>query len=427
MIETIRNAWKIPELRKRLIFLLLAVIVFRLGHAIYVPYVNTGLLADQFQVNSNNLLGYFNILSGGGLATASILALGVYPSINASIIMQLLQIAIPALERMAKDEGEAGRRKLSAITRYVTLALSFIMGYSYYIMLKSYDNVLIRTDWWSAIVIVMTFTAGSMFVMWLGERITEKGVGNGISIILFIGIVSRGPQAVMSIYNGLVSGTMKWWQALIIVVMAIGIIAFIIYITNAERRIPVQYAKRVVGRKQYGGQSSNLPMKVNMSGVMPVIFASTIVSVPATIAQFFTPREGSFWAGFVNTFQQGRPVYIIVYVLLIFAFAYFYATIQFNPIEVANNLKKNGGFIPGFRPGKPTSDFIAKVLNKITLMGAIFLAIIAALPLIMSNVEGLSGLAIGGTSVLIMVGVALETVKAIEGQMLMRHYKGFLE
>ena len=231
----------------------------------------------------------------------------------------------------------------------------------------------------------------------------------------------------MSIYNGLVSGTMKWWQALIIVVMAIGIIAFIIYITNAERRIPVQYAKRVVGRKQYGGQSSNLPMKVYMSGVMPVIFASTIVSVPATIAQFFTPREGSFWAGFVNTFQQGRPVYIIVYVLLIFAFAYFYATIQFNPIEVANNLKKNGGFIPGFRPGKPTSDFIAKVLNKITLMGAIFLAIIAALPLIMSNVEGLSGLAIGGTSVLIMVGVALETVKAIEGQMLMRHYKGFLE
>ncbi|MBQ9535285.1 MAG: preprotein translocase subunit SecY [Clostridia bacterium] len=427
MIETIRNAWKIPELRKRLLFLLLAVIVFRLGHAIYVPYVNTGLLADQFQVNSNNLLGYFNILSGGGLATASILALGVYPSINASIIMQLLQIAIPALERMAKDEGEAGRKKLSAITRYVTLALSFVMGYSYYIMLKSYDNVLIRTDWWSAIVIVMTFTAGSMFVMWLGERITEKGVGNGISIILFIGIVSRGPQAVMSIYNGLVSGTMKWWQALIIVVMAIGIIAFIIYITNAERRIPVQYAKRVVGRKQYGGQSSNLPMKVNMSGVMPVIFASTIVSVPATIAQFFTPREGSFWAGFVNTFQQGRPVYIIVYVLLIFAFAYFYATIQFNPIEVANNLKKNGGFIPGFRPGKPTSDFIAKVLNKITLMGAIFLAIIAALPLIMSNVEGLSGLAIGGTSVLIMVGVALETVKAIEGQMLMRHYKGFLE
>ena len=427
MIETIRNAWKIPELRKRLLFLLLAVIVFRLGHAIYVPYVNTGLLADQFQVNSNNLLGYFNILSGGGLATASILALGVYPSINASIIMQLLQIAIPALERMAKDEGEAGRKKLSAITRYVTLALSFVMGYSYYIMLKSYDNVLIRTDWWSAIVIVMTFTAGSMFAMWLGERITEKGVGNGISIILFIGIVSRGPQAVMSIYNGLVSGTMKWWQALIIVVMAIGIIAFIIYITNAERRIPVQYAKRVVGRKQYGGQSSNLPMKVNMSGVMPVIFASTIVSVPATIAQFFTPREGSFWAGFVNTFQQGRPVYIIVYVLLIFAFAYFYATIQFNPIEVANNLKKNGGFIPGFRPGKPTSDFIAKVLNKITLMGAIFLAIIAALPLIMSNVEGLSGLAIGGTSVLIMVGVALETVKAIEGQMLMRHYKGFLE
>ena len=300
------------------------------------------------------------------------------------------------------------------------------MGYTYYILLNSY-KVLTRTDWWSGIVIVLTFMAGSTFIMWLGEQMTEKGVGNGISLILFVGIVSRGPKAVMSMYQGLVSGTMPWWAVFVILIIAVGIVAFIVYITNAERRLPVQYAKRVVGRKMYGGQSSNLPMKVNMSGVMPVIFASTIVTVPATIANFFSPKEGTLWANMVAAFGQGKPAHIITYLVLIFAFAYFYAAITFNPIEVANNLKKNGGFIPGFRPGKPTSDFITKVLNKITLMGAIFLALIAGLPLVMSNIKGLGGLAIGGTSVLIMVGVALETVKAIETHMVMRNYKGFLE
>ena len=426
MIETVKNAWKIPDLRKKLLFVIVCIIIYRFGYSIYVPYVNVQSLAVQFAQNSGNLLGYFNVLAGGGLATASIFALSIYPYINSSIIIQLLEVAIPSLERLAKDGGEEGKKKINNYTRYLAVTLAVLMGYTYYILLNSY-KVLTRTDFWSGIVIVLTFMAGSTFIMWLGEEMTEKGVGNGISLILFVGIVSRGPRAVMSMYNGLVNGTMPWWAVLVIIVIAVGIVAFIVYITNAERRLPVQYAKRVVGRKMYGGQSSNLPMKVNMSGVMPVIFSSTIVTVPATIANFFSPKAGSFWAKMVDAFGQGKPAHIIAYLVLIFAFAYFYAAITFNPIEVANNLKKNGGFIPGFRPGKPTSDFITKVLNKITLMGAIFLALIAGLPLVMSNIKGLGGLAIGGTSVLIMVGVALETVKAIETHMVMRNYKGFLE
>ena len=426
MLDTVRNAWKIPELRKKILFTIVALVVYRLGYAIYVPYVDTKMLATQFAAFGSTILGYFNILSGGGLSTASVFALSVYPNINASIIMQLLQVAIPALERMAKEGGEEGRKKLAQITRYVTVAISVVMGYSYYVMLKS-QGVLTRADVWSSIVIVVTFVAGASFVMWLGEQITEKGIGQGISLIIFIGIVSRGPQAALGMVSSVMAGTLAWWKALLTVVLFVAIIAFVVFFTNAERRIPVQYAKRVVGRKQYGGQSTHLPMKVNMAGVMPVIFASTIVTVPSTIAAFFTPAEGSFWAGFVKAFSQGAPLYIIVYLLLIFGFAYFYSAIQFNPIEVANNLKNNGGFIPGFRPGRPTSDFIAKVLNKITMMGAIFLAIVCGLPLILSNIEGMAGLGVGGTSVIIMVGVALETVKAIETQMMMRHYKGFLE
>ena len=428
MIETVRNAWKIPDLRKKLLYVIFALIVFRFGYAIYVPYVDTAALGAQFMAsNSGNLLGYFNILAGGGLQQASIFALSIYPYINSSIIIQLLQVAIPALEKLAKEGGEEGKKKITFITRCLTLLLAAVMGFSYQLLLKSY-NVLLRTDLWSIIVIIMTFIAGSMFVMWLGERITQKGIGNGISLILLVGILSRGPVAIQTIINGFKVGSMNILKLLIILVVFVAIIAFIIYITNAERRIPVQYAKRVVGRKQYGGQSTHLPMKVNMSGVMPVIFASTIVSVPATIVAFTNPAEGSFLWKFANQwFAQNAPAYIIIYVLLIFAFAYFYSAIQFNPIEVANNLRKNGGFIPGFRPGRPTSDFITKVLNKVTLMGAIFLAIIAGLPLIMSNIPGLATLGVGGTSVMIMVGVILETTKAIENEMLMRHYKGFLE
>ena len=426
MIETVRNAWKIKELRAKIIFTIVALVVFRFGHSIYVPYVDTDLLATTFAAYSSTILGYFNVLAGGGLSTASVFALSVYPAINASIIMQLLQVAIPALERLAKEGGEEGRKKIASITRYVTVAIATVMGFSYYVMLKT-QGVLLRTGLWSGIVIVLTFVAGASFVMWLGEQITEKGVGNGTSMLIFIGIVSRGPSAAMSMISGIINGTLAWWKALLTLVLFLVIIAFVVFITNVERRIPVSYAKRVVGRKQYGGQSTHLPMKVNMAGVMPVIFASTIVTVPSTIAAFFTPAEGSFWAGFVNVFSQGKPLYIIVYVMLIFGFAYFYSAIQFNPIEIANNLKNNGGFIPGFRPGRPTSDFIAKVLNKVTLMGAIFQAIVCGLPQIMSNIEGMAGLSVGGTSVIILVGVALETVKAIENQMLMLHYKGFLE
>ena len=426
MIETLKNAWRIPELRKKLLFVVFALVIFRFGYAIYVPYVDTKSLAEIFQQYSNTLLGYFNTLSGGGFSQASIFALSVYPYINSSIIMQLLQVAIPALERMVKDGGEEGRKKLASITRYVTIALSLLMGWTYYIMLRS-SGVLLRTDAWSAIVIIMTFTAGSAFIMWLGEQINSKGVGNGISIILFASIVSRGPAAIMTIINGMRSGSMNVISLIIILVVSVLMIGFIVFITNAERRLPIQYAKRMVGRKLYGGQSTYLPMKVNMSGVMPIIFASSIVSFPGTLIQFLNPKEGTFWYNFGQAFNQGSVAYIVVYALLIIGFAYFYATIQFNPIEVSNNLKKNGGFIPGFRPGKPTTDFIAKVLNKITLMGALFLGIIAIFPLIMRHINGLGGLAIGGTSVLILVGVALETVKQIEAQMLMRHYKGFLE
>ena len=422
MVETIRNAWKIPELRQKLIFTLFIMVVYRFANAIYVPFVDTVSLAQQFlSANSNNVLGYFNTLSGGGLQYGTVMALSIYPYINSSIVIQLLQVAFPnSLGAWAKEGGEEGKRKIARVTRLLTLGLAIVTAIGYYMMIDSY-GVLTKTDLWSAVVIITTFVAGSMFAMWLGEQITENGIGNGISMILFVGIVSRGFAAAQSLLY------IKWYAAIIVLVMMVAIIAFIVWITGAERKIPVQYAKRVVGRKQYGGQASTLPMKVNMSGVMPVIFASTICGVPATIAGFSGKTEG-FWYNMNNGwFKPGAVAYIIIYVLLIFAFAYFYSTIQFNPIEVANNMKKNGGFIPGFRPGKPTSDFIAKVLGKITMMGAIFLAIIAALPLILSNIPSLGALGIGGTTTLIMVSVSLETVRAIEGEMMMRHYKGFLE
>lgn len=420
MIETVKNAWKIPELRKKLTFVLFAIIIFRLGFAIYVPFVDTKLLADQFAaLNSGNLLGYFNTLAGGGMSTASIFAMSIYPYINASIIIQLLQVAIPALERLAKEGGEEGKKKIQKIVRITTLVLACIMALGYYVTLKSM-GVLTRADLWSAIVIIATMMAGSMFVMWLGDQITEKGIGNGISIILLVGIVSQGLRAVVKIIN------MQWWAMIITLVICLAIIAFIVYITEAERRIPVQYAKRVVGRKQYGGQSTHLPMKVNMSGVMPIIFAQSIASVPATIAAFTGKTDG--WVS--TWFGNNSIPYAIIYFLLIIFFAYFYSTIQFNPIEVANNLKKNGGYIPGFRPGKPTSEFIQKVLNKITLFGAIYLGIIAVVPILVAHFSksaALTGISLGGTSIIIVVGVALETVRALEAQMLMRNYKGFLD
>ena len=431
MIETIKNAWKIPDLRRKLRFVIFALVIFRFGYAIYVPYVDTQALADVFRSYSDTLLGYFNTLSGGGFSQASIFALSVYPYINASIIMQLLQIAIPALERMVKDGGEEGRKKMASITRYVTIALSLLMGWTYYTLLRT-SHVLTRTDLWSAIVIILTFTAGSSFIMWLGEQINSKGVGNGISLILFASIVSRGPSAVMSIVSGMRSGSMNIISLVVILVVAVAMIGFIVFITNAERRIPIQYAKRMVGRKMYGGQSTNLPMKVNMSGVLPIIFAQSIATLPATVCMLFgiTEKSGGFWGGFLSVFNTTSVLYAIIYLLLIVFFAYFYSTIQFNPIEVANNLKNNGGFIPGIRPGRPTSDFLSKVLNKITLFGAVYLGIIAIVPIIVSicsSSAANSGISLGGTSIIIVVGVALETVRALEAQMIMRNYKGFLE
>ena len=441
MIQTIKNAWKIPELRKKIMFTVFALLIFRLGSAVPVPFVNTTLLGNYLNNMSGTIFGLMNAMSGGAFATATVFALGVQPYINSSIIIQLLTVAIPALERLQKEGGEEGRKKIAAITRYTTVAIALLQGFGYYTLIKANGllNLGGMNGVWAGIVIVVSFTAGSAFIMWLGEQITEFGIGNGISIILFAGIVSRVPSMVQTLWLGVtnnISGitgdnvfSLPWWGAVLIVggMLAIGV--FIVFISNAERRLPVQYAKRVVGRKMYGGQSSHIPMKVNMSGVMPIIFAQSIASLPATIGAFAgwdTTTEG-FGGGLMRVFDTAGLLYSVIYFLLILGFSYFYSTMQFNPIEVANNLKKNGGFIHGFRPGKPTADFIHKVLNKITLFGALYLSVIAIAPIITQNLTGARNPAIGGTSIIIVVSVALETMKALEAQMLMRHYKGFLE
>ena len=438
MVETIRNAWKIPELRNKILFTIFALLIFRLGSVVPVPFIDSNLLGQTM----NSMGGIFALLgtmNGTAFSYAAVFALGVQPYINSSIIIQLLTVAIPALERMAKEGGEEGRKKIAAITRYVTVAIGLLQGFGYYTLIRSYG--LIDTaglpGWWVGIVIVLCFTAGSAFVMWLGEQITEFGIGNGISIILFAGILSRAPSMITTMYQGIVNNlsgntdnfNLPWWGAILLVIGMLALVVLIVFIQNSERRIPVQYAKRVVGRKMYGGQSSHIPLKVNMTGVMPIIFAQAIASLPATIGMFFgksTKSDGA-WGAFLRVFDTTGIVYIVVYFLLIVGFSYFYSTMQFNPVEVANNLKKNGGFIPGFRPGKPTADFIHKVLGKITMFGALYLAVVAIAPIITGAVIGQGGLAIGGTSVIIVVGVALETTKALEAQMLMRHYKGFLE
>ena len=373
------------------------------------------------------MLGYLDMFSGGGLSRATIFAMSITPYINASIILQLLTVAIPALERMVKDGGEEGRKKIASWTRYVGVLLGLLQGLSYYALLRN-QGFLSDKGVLAAVTIIMTFTAGTALIMWMGEHITQKGIGNGISIILFAGIVSRGPSLMRTLGNLFQTGTSGIVSGIVMIIVGLAIVVFIVYMSNAERRIPVQYAKRVVGRKMYGGQSSTLPMKVNMSGVLPIIFAQTIASLPATIWAFIgTPEEGTVGRSIYNAIDTKSVLYLIVYFLMIIGFSYFYATIQFNPVEISNNLKRNGGFIPGFRPGKPTSDFIAKVLNKVTLFGAIYLGIVAICPLIAGKLLGNSGLAIGGTSVIIVVGVALETVRALESQMMMRQYKGFLE
>ncbi|MBQ6755547.1 MAG: preprotein translocase subunit SecY [Oscillospiraceae bacterium] len=435
MLKTLRNAWKIIDLRKKILFTLFMILLYRLGNAVPVPYINRELLAAYFDQFSNTVLGLYNVMSGSSFSQATVFALSIQPYINASIIIQLLTIAIPALERLSKEGGEEGKKKIERITRYSTVGLALLQGIGYYTICRA--NGLVSTSGiWEAIVIVMTLVAGSSIIMWMGEQITEFGIGNGISIILFVGIVSRVPVAFVSAIGTVTSAGAEWWKYLLIylgvLIGAIAMIVLIVIVTEAERRIPVQYSKRVVGRKVYGGQATHLPLKVNMSGVLPVIFAQSIASLPATIAAFVgkTKDSGGFWGGLLTVFDTNTVLYMVIYFLLIIFFSYFYSTIQFNPVEVSNNLRNNGGYIPGFRPGRPTSDFIAKVLNKVTLFGAVYLGIVAIVPLIVNAVSetaARSGIAVGGTSLIILVGVALETVKGMEAQMVMRNYKGFLE
>ncbi len=434
MFEIFRNAWKIADLRKKILYTLMIIVVFRIGAAIPVPFVDLDALKALMDsmTGDTGLLGYFNVISGGGLEKATLFALSVTPYINASIIIQLLTVAIPPLERMAK-EGEEGRKKIGKYTRYATIILGLIQAGAYYAYL--YNNNIVKYNSgfdgvFTAIVIILTFTAGSALMMWLGEQINEKGIGNGISILLFAGIVSRGPSMVMQLWAYLEMAmqgqTQYFFIVPAIVIIFILIIAFIVLMTDAERRIPIQYAKRVVGRKVYGGQSTHMPIKVNMSGVLPIIFASSFLSIPSTIQMFVQVQDG-FWKGFFDAFSTTGWLYGILYFLLIIFFSYFYISIQYNPIEMANNLKKNNGAIPGIRPGKPTSDFIMKIISKVCLIGALFLGVIAILPIVFGAATSMHGLSLGGTSILIVVGVAIETVRQIESQMLMRHYKGFLE
>ena len=429
MFKTIANAWKTVDLRKKILFTVLIVLLYRVGTAIPVPFLNAQVLSSSLLSSQGSLFQYLNILSGGAMSQATLFALGVSPYITASIVIQLLTIAIPYLERISK-EGEEGQKKLNQLTRIATVVLGLVTSFGYYKLLEN-NNAITNKGVFPAFVIILSYCAGSSLVMWLAEKINENGIGNGISIIFFANIVSRLPSMIHNLWSAyLTSGNAgKIILGIGVIIVSLAATALIVFITDSERRLPIQYAKKVVGRKMYGGQSSTLPLKVNMTGVMPMIFANSIVSIPATIQMFVNPKQGSFWAGFFNLFGTDGWLYAALTAILIVAFAYFYVTISFNPIEVANNLKKNGGFIPGIRPGKPTSDYITKVLSRITLIGALFLVVIAVVPLVANIISGakLSSLAFTGSSIIIVVGVVLETAREIESQMTMRHYKGFLE
>jgi len=437
LLNTIKNAWRIPDLRKKMLFTLFIIVAFRFGSVIPIPFLDVSALQELMsQASENTALGYINMLTGGAFSYASLFAMGITPYINSSIIMQLLTIAIPALERLQK-EGEEGRKKIGTITRFVTVGLGLIQGVAYYLYLRNSGIVKYpsgASGVFVGFVIVLTFTAGTALIMWMGEQINDKGIGNGISMILLAGIVARLPVTFGSVWQyfklGLDSPSTAG-QFLVLaplfIVLFLCVIWVIVFMNEAERRIPVQYAKKVVGRKMYGGQSTFLPIKVAMSGVMPVIFASAILSIPQFVQVFWHPAEGTFGAAVLNAFSQTGWLYIVLYFLLIVMFAYFYMSVQYNPLEMANNLRQSNGTIPGIRPGKPTADFIAKILSKVTLIGALFLAFVALIPIIYTNITKMYGLSLGGTSVIIIVGVALETVKQLESQMMMRHYKGFLD
>ncbi len=444
MFQTLRNAWQIRELRNKIFYTLFILLIFRIGSAIAVPFVDVAVLSDAVKSNSNDFMQVLTMMSGGGFSNASIFALSITPYINASIIIQLLTVAIPPLERMAK-EGEEGRKKLGQITRYVTVGLGLLLGVAYYFMVKNQYKALkdfdaLGWDILAAVVIVLCFTAGSALMMWLGEQINEKGIGNGISMLLLAGILARVPVGAATLWTWFYQGGVQNLQTdagtamiyligvPVILCLFVAMIGFIVFMTNAERRIPVQYAKRVVGRKMYGGQNTFIPIKVNMSGVMPIILAVSIISLPSIIATFAGKTSANTGWGWLKLFEQTSWFYVVLYFVLIIAFAFFYVTIQYNPMEMANNLRRNSGAIPGYRPGKPTSDYISRVLNKVTFIGAFFLGVVAVFPSVFGAIfSQFSGLAIGGTSIMIVVSVALETTQQIESQMMMRHYKGFLE
>lgn len=419
MFKTLGNAWKIADLRKKILYTLFILLIYRLGVVIPVPGANVAYISQQ--VNNYSMLGFLNMFSGGGLERMSIFALGITPYINASIIMNLLTIAIPALERMSK-EGEDGQKKIGSITRYVAVGLGLVQAIG--ILLGMGENAVQSTDIFNYITIILCLTAGTALIMWLGERINEKGVGNGISLIIFISIVSSVPTQVIAMITNIVQGNASVWGLVGVAIAAVIIITGITFVDMGERRVPVQYAKRVVGRKMYGGQSTYIPMKVNQSGVLPLIFAVTFIQFPGMIAGFWPESAFNIW--YQTYLGAGSAIYAIVYFLLILFFSYFYSQIAFNPIDVSKNIQQYGGFIPGIRPGKPTSDYLAKILSRLTLFGAFFLAIVAAVPTLFSSISGMNS-AFGATSLLIMVSVALETTKAIESQMMMRHYKGFLK
>ena len=425
MFKTLRNAWAIKEIRNKILFTIFILLVFRVGSVIPVPFINV----DALKTNSNDFFNYLSILTGGGLQYGAIFALSVTPYINSSIIVQLLTVVFTKLQEWSK-EGEEGQKKLAQLIRYVTIGLAVIQGIAYYIYLERSNFLTVKgtfAEIYAGIVLVAVFTAGSALVMWLGEQIDAKGIGNGISMILFAGIISRAPDAAAYLWGMI--GLKQYVQVAAVIIIFLAVILFVVWMTAAERRIAVQYAKRVVGNKMYGGQNTHIPIKVNMSGVMPIIFASSILMLPTMILSFMgTPKPGfqESFAKVLNLFSVQGIFYAVVYFFLIIGFAYFYATIQFNPVEMANNLRKNGGAIPGIRPGQPTTDFISKILSRITLLGALFLSVVAILPIIVGNV-GKINIALGGTSMLILVGVALDTVRSLESQMMMRHYKGFLD
>ena len=440
MLQTFRNAWRIPELRKKILYTVLLLVIFRFGSVIPVPWINTLALQNWLDGSAGStLFDLLDTFSGGAFSQATIFAMSISPYINSSIIMQLLCVAIPALERLSK-EGEEGRKKITALTRYLTVVLAAVQAYGLFVTLHNkgainYAQATGVPRFVVGLTIVLAFTAGTAFLMWLGEQITGRGIGNGISMLIFAGIVSSIPTMIHTAWVGFFPK--QWWMLIFLVIYTLASIVFVILINEGERRIPVQYAKRVVGRKMYGGQSTNIPIKVVMGGVMPIIFASSIMAFPATIVRLLgsgeMPEPGEWGYTVLGMLSAGYGpwwtdiVYAVLYFLLIIFFTYFYASIQFNPIEMANNIKKNGGFIPAIRPGKPTSDYIFKVSNRLNLAGAIFLGIIAIIPVFFGRIFGMTSLQIGGTSLLIMEGVALETVKQIESQMVMRHYKGFME